>query len=66
MRFVSRAMLLALLGCASVPKLGPPPKAADLCPESTALDCEGDPDCSFDADRGCMACECGPGSASRQ
>lgn len=30
-----------------------------MCPESKALDCAGQPECTYDDKRGCLACVCG-------
>ena len=59
------ALLFALFGCAGMPRLKPAPKgAADVCPESANLECAGQPECTYDSKRGCLACVCGvPGAA---
>jgi len=52
--------MAAVAGCASVPRFGRAPKGgSDMCPESKALDCAGQPQCTYDDARGCLACVCG-------
>ena len=58
---ISAVVLAALLGgCATVSR-----KARTVCPEYRSLRCMSNIECSMDAARGCLVCQCGPAAGDQ-
>lgn len=53
-----RAFVFITLCCCGSSKPARGPKPADRCPDTASIGCFTDEICSYDRQRGCLACQC--------